>query len=417
MQTNLSRFLLTPSTLLRAGLVLIVLTALFSPLTVFAQGEEPQQPQVHITQVDNSRFPNVTVYVSVTDAAGNPVGVDPSTIQIMENGQAMQAVDIRGGGATGGAGNPIPVTTMLVIDISGSMEKNAKLDAAKQAAKTYISQMRPGDQAGLMAYDTQVYSVQAVTSDTAALTAAIDSLQPGSDTAMYNALIEAEKNLAPIEGRKAIIVLTDGLDNQSQSTLDDVVAGIGESGLTISAVGFGEAGVTGQTGLDETALKTLAEKTGGIYSFATDVNALTAFYQQYGEALQSEYAITYVSPATLRDGVNRGLTVSLATPAGQATGQGQYNPGGVLPEVTGRSWSLFGIVLAVLLLLLIVPFAINWVGGRMGGFKGFRSAKKSKDSRVRLPDTPSTPTSATAGGGVGRASSPPSGKKPRIKIK
>ncbi|MEW6404743.1 MAG: VWA domain-containing protein [Chloroflexota bacterium] len=405
MQTKWPRILLT--------LFLIALTALSSPLTVFAQGEEPQQPQVHITQVDNSKFPNVTVYVSVTDAAGNPVGVDPATIQISENGQVMQPIDMRGGGDVGGGA--IPVTTMLVMDISGSMEKDGKLDAAKQAAKTYVSQLRPGDQAGLMAYDTQVYNVQPVTSDIAALTAAIDSLQPGSDTAMYNALVEAEKNLANIEGRKAVIVLTDGLDNQSQSTLDDVVNGIGESGLTISAIGFGDASTTAQTGLDEAALKELAEKTGGLYSFATDVQALTAFYQQYGQSLQSEYAITYVSPSTLRDGVNRGLSVALTTPAGQVTGQGQYNPGGVLPEVTGRSWSLFGIVLGVLLLLLIVPFAINWASGRFGGFKGFGSARKSKDSRVRLPDTPSTPTSATAGGGVGRA--PSSGKKPRIKIK
>jgi VWFA-related protein len=396
MQTKWYRFLLTP--------ILLALLVLSSPLTVLAQADT----QVHITQVDNSKFPNVTVYVSVTNAAGEPVGVDPSTIQISENGQPMQAVDIRGGGDVGGGA--IPVTTMLVIDISGSMDKNGKLDAAKQAAKTYISNMRPGDQAGVMAYDTQVYQVQAVTSDLAALTAAIDSLQPGSDTAMYNALVEAEKVLAGLEGRKAVIVLTDGLDNKSQSTLDDVVAGIGESGLTISAVGFGDAGITDQTGLDETALKTLSEKTGGLYSFATDVQALTAFYQQYGQTLQSEYAITYVSPSTLRDGVNRGLTVSFSTAAGPVTSEGQYNPGGVLPEVSAQPWPLFGTILVILALLLLAPFAIGWASGRFGGTK----ATKSKDSRVRLPaagNTPSTPTGATAGS-AGRA-----GKKPRIKIK
>src|SRR5574342_43547 len=83
--------------------------------------------QVRITQVDNSKFPNVTVYVSVTNAAGEPVGVDPATIQIQENGQSMTPVDVRGGGQ----GQADPLTTMLVIDISGSMEKNGKLNAAK----------------------------------------------------------------------------------------------------------------------------------------------------------------------------------------------------------------------------------------------------------------------------------------------
>ncbi len=112
----------------------------------------------------------------------------------------------------------IPVTTMLVIDISGSMDKNGKLAAAKEAAKAYVAQMRSGDQAGLMTYDTKTYYVQPITSDTNALVTAIDGLVTGSDTAMYNALVEAEKNLETINGRKSIIVLTDGLDNKSQST-------------------------------------------------------------------------------------------------------------------------------------------------------------------------------------------------------
>jgi Ca-activated chloride channel family protein len=284
MQTKWYRFLLT--------LILLSLLALSSPLTAFAQSDA----QIRITQVDNSNFPNVIVYVSVTNSAGDPVGVDPSTIQISENGAVMKPVDLRGGGDVGGGA--IPVTTMLVIDISGSMDKNGKLDAAKEAGKKYVSQMRPGDQVGLMTYDTQVYNVQPVTTDIAKLTNAIDGLKSGSDTAMYNALIEAEKTLSGVSGRKAIIVLTDGLDNKSQSTADDVTAGIGQSGLTISAIGFGDAGITGQTGLDEAGLKSLSEKTGGIYSFATDVQSLTAFYQQYGQSLQSEYAITYVSPST-----------------------------------------------------------------------------------------------------------------------
>ena len=120
------------------ALMLIALSAL-PFVTVAAQGEEPQ---IRITQVDNSKFPNVTVYVSVTNAAGEPVGVDPSTIQIFEDGQLMQPVDIQGGGETVGE-EPIPVTTMLVMDISGSMDKNDKLAAAKEAAKSYVNQMRP----------------------------------------------------------------------------------------------------------------------------------------------------------------------------------------------------------------------------------------------------------------------------------
>jgi VWFA-related protein len=373
----------------------LILLFVFSPAsTVFAQGDT----QVRITQVDNSKFPNVTVYVSVTNSAGEPVGVDPATIQISENGQVMQIADARGGGQSG-QGVAEPQTTMLVIDISGSMDKNFKLKAAKDAAKAYVNQMRTGDQAGLMTFDTSTYYVQPVTNDIAALTKAIDGLKTGGDTSMFDALVEAEKNLSRISGRKAVIVLTDGLDNHSHNTVDKVIEQIGPSGLTISTIGFGDAGTASQSGLDEGALKTLAEKSGGIYSFATISQSLTALYQQFGRTLQSEYAITYSSPSTLRDGVNRNLTVSL-TGIGAAT-EANYNPGGVLPEVTGVSWTLFSWILAGLLLLLFVPLLITRGAGL---FSGMKRKGKVKMSNAAM----STAGSANPSG---------SGKKPRIKIK
>ena len=351
-------------------LILLMAVSAWSPAAVSAQEEEPQ---IRITQVDNSGFPNVTIYVSVTNAAGEPVGVDPSTIQIYENGELMQPVDVQGGGEA--VGEVIPVTTMLVMDISGSMDKNDKLAAAKEAAKSYVSQMRSEDQAGLITYDTQVYTIQPITADKAALTSAIDGLETGSDTAMYNALIEAEEALETASGRKAIIVLTDGLDNKSQSTLEDVIAGIGESGLTVSAIGFGDVGTVGQAGLNEPALRSLAEQAGGIYGYATDSEALKGLYQQQSRVLQSEHRITYVSPSTLRDGINRNLTVAL-THAAVST-EGQYNPGGVLPEVSTQSWSLFAVILAALLVLLFAPMLLGL------GRRAFSSIPRGKPGGSR----------------------------------
>lgn len=377
MTRNPLRFFLT--------FVLLGLLVTFSAPKAFAQDDT----QIRITQVDNSKFPNVTVYVSVTNSAGEPVGVDPTAIQISENGEVMQPVDVRGGGE----GQADPLTTMLVIDISGSMDKNGKLDAAKEAAKTYVTQMRAGDQAGLITFDTQTYYVQPVTTDTVALINAIDGLVTGGDTSMFDALIEAENALEGIEGRKAIIVLADGMDNHSQSTADDVISQIGPSGLTISTIGFGDVGQSSQAGLDEPTLKSLAENSGGLYSFAADSAALTALYEQYGRTLQSEYAITYVSPSTLRDGVNRNLTVSLST-VGAST-EANYNPGGVLPEVAQSSWQLFGLILGGLLLLLLIPFVISrgmdMFGGMKGGFK--------RKGKIKLAQSATT------------------GRKPGIKIK
>jgi Ca-activated chloride channel homolog len=363
------------------SLTLIPLLMFFSTPPALAQ---ETGPQIHITQVDKSKFPQVTVYVSVVDEKGEPVGIDPSTIQIQENNQAIQVADVRGGG---NSAEIVPVTTLLLIDISGSMDKNGKLAAAKDAARAYVGQMRPGDQAGLMTYDTKTYDVQPITSDTAALVTAIDNLVTGSDTAMYNALVEAEKNLEAVNGRKSIIVLTDGLDNKSQSTMDDVIAGVGQSGLTVSTIGFGDASARGQVGLDEKSLQSLAEKTGGLYSFAGDADALRAVFQQYGQVLQSEYALTYISPAKLRDGVDRGLSVSLNGSTSATVSR--YNPGGLLPEVTAQSWRMFLAILAVLLLLLALPFLANY---GMNAYHPHRSAA-SNTGRVKFnePASSSTP--------------------------
>ena len=378
MQTNKwTRFFLTLCLLSLIGL---------QPLSRAVAQTGTDDTQVRITQVDNSKFPNVTVYVSVTNAAGEPIGVDPATIQILENGVSMEPVDYQGGGEVVG-GEAIPLTTMLVIDISGSMDKNNKIGAAKEAARAYVNGMRAGDQAGLITYDTQVYTVQPVTSDIPTLVSAIDALETGSDTAMYNALIEAEKALESVSDRKAIIVLTDGMDNQSSNSLEDVINGIGESGLSISAIGFGDTTASGQEGLDEANLRALAEGAGGQYAFAADAQTLSTLYQQYGQSLQSEYAITYVSPSTLRDGVNRNLTVSLSEIG--VSMEGKYNPGGVLPEVSSRSWLLFGGILAALLLLLVVPALFT------RGVQAFALAKASKpkaktqtQSRIRLDKPP-----------------------------
>ncbi len=355
---------------------LVLLSTGFPLLPASAQGDDLQ---IRITQVDNSRFPQVTVYISVTNAAGEPVGIDPSTIQVFENGRPMQAVQIRGGGQ----GEVGRLTTMLVMDVSGSMEKNGKLDGAKAAARAYVEQMRPGDQAGLMAYNTQVSYVQPLTAEPGALIQAINALKPSGNTAMFDALIQAEEALKDVAGRKAIIVLTDGLDNRSRHKAQDVIAGIGPSGLSISTIGLGDPTTSAQSGLDEAVLRSLAQQAGGVYSFASDPQALRALYQLYGRALQSEYAITYISPSTLRDGINRTLSVSLGDRAVSA--QGKYNPGGVLPEVSQRSWGLFGGLLAGLLALLIAPLLVS------RGRQVFGAHPAGRKGRVRLKAAPPAP--------------------------
>jgi VWFA-related protein len=346
---------------------------LLSPvLTVFAQ----TTPQIRITQVDTSAFPQVTVYVSVIDAAGEPVGVEPERIQLSENGQAIQPSQMSGFGEIG------PLTSLLVVDVSGSMNNNAKLDAAKQAALAYVEQMRPGDQAGLMVYNTEVTLVQPVTPDREALTAAVNSLTADGNTAMFDAILQAEQTLTPVSGRKAILVLADGIDNVSQAAAEDVITAIGPSGVSISTIGLGDPEQLGtNSGLDEAVLRSLAEQAGGVYSYANDPDSLQELYERYARVLQSEYRITFTSTSTLRDGVTRSLTISLA--GGAVSEEAQYNPGGVLPEVSAQSWPLFGAILAGLLVLLFAPMAIGRLAGAFQG-AGSGKAKSSNKAKGRI---------------------------------
>lgn len=348
----------------------------------FGHRQQTEEPVVRITQVDTSRFPIVTVYVSVTNASGEPLPVDPSQLMLAENGVPIDPDSIQG------MGEVEELTTLLVMDVSGSMEKEEKIQHARQVARDYVNQMRPGDRTGLMAFNTEVYLVQQVTADRDAMLEAIDSLTTGSDTAMYDALVQAEQILGEIPGRKAIIALTDGLDNSSSHLSEDVINGIGSSGLSISIVGFGNPNenLGSQSALDEKGLQALAKQAGGLYGTARDAQSLAALYALYQRGLQNEYAITYTSPATLRDGVNRSLSVSLSS---QAAGTGtRYNPGGLVPEVPqAGSWPLFFGLLGGLAALLFVPLLIKLISG---GILAAKKAVAPAPSRIKLkPDTSS----------------------------
>jgi VWFA-related protein len=357
-----------------AFLVAMALLLAFIPLQMALAQDDGAR--IRITQLDNSRFPQVTVYVSVTDASGEPMAVNPNQVQVFEDGERMQPMQISG------SGNLASLTTLLVMDVSGSMFDAGKLNAAKAAARAYVEQMRPGDKAGLLTFNTSVTYIQALTTDHTALLQAITNLDARGDTTMFDALAQAAQILKDVPGRKAMIVLTDGLDNRSKYSADDVLQAIGSGSLSISTIGLGDPSKLGiNSGLDESILQTLAARAGGVYGYANDPQALISLYEQFGRALQSEYTITYTTSSTLRDGLSRKLTVSLD---GSASTQVSYNPGGVLPEVSKAvSWPLFSAILVLLVGLLFVPR----LAGRLRSFtiaKGLKVPSAKQEPRIKL---------------------------------
>ena len=315
---------------------------------------------LQITQIDTTEFPLVDVYISVQDANGEPKVVNTGKIQLLENGEPVSNQRIKGEGEVG------PLTTILLIDNSGSMNYADKLNSAKEVAKEYLNQMRAEDQAGIITFNTEVVTVQEVTGSKLALENALDGISANSDTAMFDALVTAVGTLNPLSGRKAIIVLTDGMDNQSSADADDALSSIGFSGLSISTIGFGQIPESGEeadvySGIDESTLRYIAENAGGRYGYVENKEQLSALYDQIRRSLQSEVVISYETLLTLRDGVLRALTVTLSDRYRGVGGESQtsFNPGGLVPEVAQpASWMTFGIILAVLFVVLFIPVVI-----------------------------------------------------------
>jgi VWFA-related protein len=391
---------------LRKKIPILLLSALLAALCAparpaLAQDTEPLK--VNITQVDTSAFPTVKVYISVTDIAGEPAPVDLDRIQLYENGKLISPTVVSG------IGNSAPLTTMLVMDKSGSMAYDQKLESAKAAAIAYVNQMRPTDEAGLISFDTEITYVQPTTTDHEQLKTAINSLVTGADTAMYDAVYEAIDLLQNFAGRKAVIVLTDGMDNRSTHTADELIERIGPAGLSISTIGLGDPAQKTATfaGIDEPALQNLAAQAGGRYGFANDPEALRKLYEQYGRALQSEYMITYTSPAALRDGLNRSLSVRLSENLPSVPGESSFNPGGLVPEVAASpstNWMLFIGFLILLVLMLLAPMGIQWAAALANRGGKPQTPAKAPGAKIKLAGT--------------RKPAPSDSKKPsRIKLK
>jgi Ca-activated chloride channel family protein len=380
-----------PNAVRRCIAVMTLAGLLITVPQAWAQGEVT----VQVVQVDESRFPEIDIYVSVTDADGQPVkNLSPEDFRLVESGQSADLAHVSRAGEQG------PVTAVLVIDKSGSMDVEGKMEAARESAIAFVDLMRPGDVTGVIAFDTQVTVVQPLTNSQAVLVEAIQSIKTGTDTAMYDALHEASRLLESISGRKAIIAVTDGMNTAGARTLEETLTLIGEQDISIYTIGLGDPSQGTETfaGIDEETLQAIADESSGIYTFAPKPEGLRSLYELLSLRIQNEYKLTYRSPNRLRDGTNRDVAVTVVTSAGPTEVGTVYNPGGVIPEVESRStWGLFTLFFVALAFLLALPSIIGRIGALAPALAAVseqtkKSSKKSSKGRIRLTGEPRTST-------------------------
>jgi Ca-activated chloride channel homolog len=201
----MNRFMYSLAPLTRTALTVLTLFAVALP--VFGQGqvEKPQQdPQQSIKIPTNL----VTVPVIVTDRYGRFVtGLTRKEFTVREEGSAQKIEDF--------SSTEAPFSVALLIDTSRSTQN--KLGKIRKAAETFIKQLLPNDRIMVVSFDEKVRFICDFTSDHAELERAVKSLKSSYMTSLYDAIhLTINEKMNKIQGRKAIVVLTDGVDTSSK---------------------------------------------------------------------------------------------------------------------------------------------------------------------------------------------------------
>lgn len=255
--------------------------------------------RVVLHQVDAAHFPDIVAYLSVLDPSGNPwPGLTIEHLTVVEDEAAVSDWVLRTVPLTE------PLAVALAVDTSGSMGANGgePLRQAQQAIRTFVEQLGESDIACLVAFSGQPELIQECTQDKGSLRSAVDRLVPSGETALYDAVAMAvDQVVAQQTGRRAVIVLTDGHDTSSRSSLEEVVARAGMYNVPVYTVGL-------QTNeFDPAALERLAVETGASYLFAPQADALSELYSRLSRQFRGQYVVLYRSTGS--DASEHRLTV------------------------------------------------------------------------------------------------------------
>jgi Ca-activated chloride channel homolog len=190
-----------------------------------------------------------------------------------------------------------PATLAVLSDSSGSMQ--AAMNTVHTASSRFIDSLGPDDRALVIDFDDKVYLLQDVTGDKEALRTAVTSTNAFGGTALYDALYASYRKLKGIEGRKAIVILSDGDDTASKFSFKHVLDEAKINDMIIYSIGLG----TSFLDLDlRHVLRTLAEETGGRPFFPGKVDELEAVYKEISAELKSQYYVSYEPQNTVWDG-------------------------------------------------------------------------------------------------------------------
>jgi Ca-activated chloride channel family protein len=246
-----------------------------------------------------------TFGVTVTDRRGNIVAdLNREDFEIVEDGK-RQAIHYfaQGDGESGPA-----MHLGLMLDASGSMQSDMKL--AQSAAIKFLNMLPTAEDITLVDFDTKVRITRYPQRDFARLVERIRLRKPDGWTALYDALGTYLDGAQQQDGRKVLVMYTDGGDTRSALTFGDMLELLKASQVTVYAIGLVDNTGSARAQLQMT-LRRIAETTGGQAFFPTEMKQVESAYDKVLEEINGQYHIGYVPTNTATDGAWRKVDIKV----------------------------------------------------------------------------------------------------------
>ena len=254
------------------------------PTTRSLSGTGIAKDAVIINQVDASAFPKVSIFATVLKDGEPLKGLTAENFRVREDEVDQEPINV--------VPKLTPLSVVVALDTSGSMKK--ALPKAREAAKRFIDTLTAEDEALVLSFARSVTVASNFTKDKSQTKASIDTTVARGDTALFDALYRSVEVLKNKPGRKAVILLGDGVDDDgygkqlSRKSIPDVLSLAKEVNVPIFTIGLGAE-------IDEDNLMGVADQTGAVYYNAPAADELQALYDGIGKQLFGQYNIYYTS--------------------------------------------------------------------------------------------------------------------------
>ena len=292
---------LTRAAMERLGVLfcaLLVGSGLYGQSAAGSTQEDPNRLRVQVRLVN--------VFTTVTDSHGAPVGtLTRDDFHVLEDGtpQTISVFEKE---------SAVPLSIVLAIDTSSSTLRDMKLEIA--SAKRFVhSMVRPVDRLTVFQVTDEILQLTTFTADLKRIDHGIDDLHAGGGTSLYDAIVFAGEDLMDREGRKVLVLITDGGDTTSKYDYNAALKKAQQAeAIVYSIIVVPVEADAGRNLGGEHALMQISKDTGGKYYYAESMAQLDDAFRQVSDELRTQYLIAYYSNRRLADSSFRRIQIQAA---------------------------------------------------------------------------------------------------------